>query len=242
MKPLMALCSFLLAFACFVSVEATQVVEIDSQALLRCTFSSRHQNRIAIDGQRIKKVIYSESELVVCTDETSGQLFIRTHFNSPSITTLSVITEAGSVQDVELTFVDRPSEILILKESLLEDSSYSSDICSFDCDDELDVMQHAIETLLAGAIPEEYVPVEDRQICYHLKSNVIAKSVMRLVGPLYTIYVMHIENHGKCQANIHESSINCIDGDWVFLEKQDIDKKEKILALIGIKTGIKNER
>ena len=218
------------------SLEATHIADIDSSTLLRCTFSSKHQNRIAIDGERIKKVIYSESDLVVCTDETSGQLFVRTHANGPSVTTLSVITPQGVVQDVEITFVDRPSEILILKEPFTEEEEFTPEIDIPDCDDEVNAMQHAIEMLLTGSIPEEYIPVEDRQVCYLIKRSITMKSVMRLVGPIYTIYVFHIENQGRGSTRIQESAINCIGGEWVFLEKHDIERKSKVLALIGLRT------
>lgn len=217
------------------AIHATHVAEIDSKTLLRCTFSSLHQNRIALDGQRIKKAIYSESELVTCMDETSGQLFVRTHTNYPSVTTLSVITASGVVQDIEITFVEKPSEILILKEPLDEESCLAESDIS-DENDGINTMQHAIENLLKGSIPEEYIPVEDRQICLHITRSVTMKSVMRLVGPLYTIYVLHIENRGRSCTSLHESTINSIGGEWVFLEKHKLERQDKILALIGMRT------
>src|SRR2546425_223779 len=132
MKPFIYLGVICLALT---SIEAAQTIEMDSSNLFKCTLSSRHHNRIFVEGQRIKKIFYPE-----------GDISIR------------------------------------------------------------------------------------------IKRGVILRSSMRLVGPLYTIYVMTIENNGKRQECIYEREINCIDGEWVFLEKNKMKRNDKMLALIGVKT------
>ena len=107
---------------------------------------------------------------------------------------------------------------------------------STSCDEEIDAIQKAIEAMLLGNVPDEYVPVEDRQICCQIRKDVVLKSTMRLVGPLYTIYVLMIDNGFCRKVSIKESEINCVKGEWIFIEKTELECGEKMLALIGVKT------
>jgi len=225
------LCVFLTCMA-FSSAEAAICVEMNSKQLLSCTLSSRHHNRIAVEGQRIKKIIYPEGEILIRIEEQSGQIFVQAMVDHPGETTVSIVTSEGLVQDLELSFQDKASEILLLQEKHLDDVTEAFG----DCDDETSAMQRAIEVLLSGKVPEEYVPIAERQFCCCLKRQVTLRSIMRLIGPIYTIYVFLLENSGhKCE-RIHESEINCVDGEWIFLEKNELKRGEKMMALIGVKT------
>lgn len=220
----------------FASTEAAQNIEIDSTNLLRCTLSSRHHNRISVDGQRIKKVIYPEGDVSIRMEEDSGQIFVQAMVDFPSETTATIITNCGVVQDLEFSFADKASEILILREKIDEENVDFSGLIAMDCGDEINAIQDVIEKMLSGTILEEYIPVEDRQICCRIKREVILKSSMRLVGPLYTIYVLTLENKGRRLEKIHEREINFVAGEWIFIEKNELDRGDKALVLMGVKT------
>lgn len=214
------------------SLQAAVFLEMDSTKLLKCTLSHKHHNRIVVEGQRIKKALYSEGKVLIRTEEASGQLFVQALVGYPSALTVSIITEEGCVQDVEIDFENKSSEILILKDKNL---SASSD--SFVCvDDDKGLIQNVIEKMMAGNIPEEYVPVEDRQICCQIKYKVNSMSVMRLIGPVYTIYVFKIENNSYRSACIHEQDVNCVNGEWIFIERNTLKHDEKMMALVGVRT------
>jgi hypothetical protein len=189
-----------------------------------------------VDGQRIKKVVYPPGDVLVSIEEESGQIFVQAMMDNPPETTISIITNSGFVQDLELEFTEKPTEIVILKEKSVEESVCLSDLNAIECREEIDSIQDAIEALLIGETPEEYIPVEDRQICGRVKRGVILRSVMRLVSPLYTIYVMNVENTGRNRECIHEKEINCVNGEWVFIERGELESADKMLALIGVKT------
>lgn len=227
---------FCLLSLAFTSIEAAQIIEIDSTNLLRCTFSSRHHNRIAVEDQRIKKIIYPEGDISIRMEEESGQAFVQAMVDNPSVTTVSIVTSEGIVQDLELSFTDKESEILILKGNLVEEGMCLDSLSSIDCGAEIDSIQNAIEGILSGSLPEEYIPVEDREICCRIRRYVTLKSLIRLVGPLYTIHVLILENNGRRKECIHEREINCIAGEWVFLEKNELGRSDKALAFIGVKT------
>jgi TraK protein len=225
---------FSLWLTCFcVSLGANQVIEMDSNVLFKCVFSSRHHNRIAVSEQRIKKVIYPEGEVLIRMEEDTGQIFVHAMVPNPLETTITVITSEGDVQDLEISFADRPLEVLLLKG---KSEDCLCELSSLELDDERSAMHNIIESLLFGKTPAEHIPVQDRQICFRVKSRVMAKSVMRLIGPLFTVYVLHLENQGCKKACIHEKEINCIRGEWVFMEKHELKPCEKGLALIGVKT------
>lgn len=224
----------LLSLSLFTSLEAAICVDINSKNLLKCVLSSRHHNRIAVEDQRIKKIIYPEGEVLIRIEEETGQIFVQAMVEKPSETTVSIVTNKGTIQDLELSFTDKSSEILILKDiGKAEESCLAN---SIDCEDELSLMQDCIEKMMSGNIPEEYVPVEDRKICCQIKSDLILKSIMRLVGPVYTVYVMHIENIGRRCEFIHESDLNCVKGEWIFVERHQLERNQKMMALIGVRT------
>ncbi len=150
---------------CFIcNTHAAQNIELDSTNLLKCTLSSRHHNRVFVDGQRIKKVIYPEGDISIRMEEDSGQIFVQAMVDEPSETTVTIITNCGVVQDLELSFSDKASEILILREKAEEKSCDFSGVIAMDCGDEVNAIQDAIEKMITGKIPEEYIPVEDQQI------------------------------------------------------------------------------
>ena len=220
------------------ALEAAFCLEMDSKKLLKCTFSYRHHNRIVVEGQRIKKVFYTEDEVLIRTEEESGQVFVQALVEHPAEITVSIITKEGLVQDIELDFTDKSSEILILRNSLLPlvSNANSLDDPNMCFEGDSSLIQNAIEMMMAGKVPEEYVPIADRQICCQIKGKVTSNSLMRLIGPVYTIYAFLIENKGYRTVRLHEQEVNCVHGEWVFIERNELKRDEKMMALIGVRT------
>ena len=146
-----------LLFACFlnISIQAAIFEDLDPHGLVKCQFSSVYQNRIAVDGNRIKKVILASEGLSVTLEEESGQVFVYALSYKPDATTLSLITDIGTVQDIEISFVEKPSEILILKrkedrKNQLENIQYGA--FSF----EEETIAKNIRAIIRGESPEGY--------------------------------------------------------------------------------------
>lgn len=98
----------------FLSVEALVEADIDDTQTLKVTFSQRDTNRIAIDNSRIAQVFGVEELMAIQFDEENGQCFVKAKVNPGHPVTLTLITEDGETQDLEINFTDKPSEVVRL--------------------------------------------------------------------------------------------------------------------------------
>lgn len=109
------------------STDALVKAEIHETQKLKVAFSNRDTNRISIDNSRVAQVFGVEDLLAIQFDEENGQCFVKAKVTPPHPVTLTLITEEGETQDLELTFVDKPSETVILH-SLKKDLQPLSDV------------------------------------------------------------------------------------------------------------------
>lgn len=212
--------------------------EMDPTNLIHCNLSSRHHNRICVENKKIKKILYASGDIEIRLENDCGHLFVQPMVSMPACTTVSIITTDGTVQDLELSFSEKSSEILILQpqaneeiyceECLVDDLSDEERLCSIQC---------AIQSILAGVVPEEYY-VTDLKECFFDKNNgLLMTSSAQLVGVTYTIYLVMVENRSRCSKRICERSVNFLCGEWVWNEKECLRRGERGLVLIGVKNN-----
>lgn len=231
-----ALYVVLFTLGCFITdAQAALYLDIDMSNILRCTLSSRHHNRIVVDGKRIKKVIYPEGAIAIRVEEQSGQIFVQPMIEAPPNTTVSIVTNDGLVQDLELNFEDKTSEIVILQTCSTENFSCESEEFPFRNENfPLDSIQALINSILNGSVPEEYTVVEAEEIDCMVNRGVSLKSLSKLIGSNHTIYIIGIENQSSRRKILKEQEINILQGDWIFIENRELHSKEKTIALIGV--------
>ena len=87
--------------------------DIDDTQKLKVTLSAKDTNRITIDNSRIA-VFGVEELMAIQFDEENGQCFVKAKTNPGHPVTLTLITEEGETQDLEVTFADVPSELVRL--------------------------------------------------------------------------------------------------------------------------------
>lgn len=214
---------------------AAQELRIDTTVLLRSTLSSRHHNRISFENKRIRKVFYPEGAILIRIEEDSGQIFVQALIDQPPVTTISLVTNDGIIQDLELSFSDKSSEILILKESKGECCQEGVTICSY-CvfQDKQMRIQDVVDQVLAGYAPEEYLSMDDNGDSFCIKKGIILRRSSVLIGPLDTVYIMTVENRSyRCQ-RLQECELNVLGGEWVYLDKPILNSGEKALVMIGV--------
>ena len=74
-----------------------------------------------VEKGKIQKVIAAdEGRLSIFMEELSGQAFICARDQDPEDTTLSIVTETCLVQDLQVTFIERLPEVVILTDPILE--------------------------------------------------------------------------------------------------------------------------
>ena len=95
------------------SVYALQVKESLTQHRLVANISLDAINRIYVEDDRIAEVFGLNEDLVIETDNNTGQIFLRTKQDKPI--DLSIITEKQVTLDLRLLPKDIPAETIIIK-------------------------------------------------------------------------------------------------------------------------------
>ncbi len=200
-----------------VSLRAAQYVTMDPTAVLSVTLSSSNHNRIGIVGDRIKKAFFRSNNVFVSVEEDSGQLFVQAIKPNCPKTTLSIVTVSGSVQDLELTFNECSSEIVLLQpvpgceEEADEGNPPRTAIGEADLAD-------LVEGVLKGIIPEGYASFEDLDQPVNICKGLTIQRLSRLVNDRQIIFVYKLQNCSKKAKSVTECQVNVLDGDWVFLD------------------------
>ena len=108
---LMILCLFLPHI-----IFAATTVKVDPSKRILVAISDDSMNRMAFANDRISQVFGDEEAYTIQTDETRGQIFLKpTEANGEKPISLTVITENGVVQDLELTPQKMATATIILK-------------------------------------------------------------------------------------------------------------------------------
>lgn len=219
-------------FYCFLfitTVEATQFLETDTTQLLHCTLSYRHHNRIAFSGKRIKKFIYPEGFIVVRQEEESGQIFVQSLVDNPPITTISIVSDDGFVQDLEIHFGDYPAEIVILEEGRTCCCIEEEIIPCFPNND----FEELISGALTGRLPNGYISFECDRKTHRMKKGLYARRISQLIGDETSAFLLLIENHSKSRMTIQECELSFMGGDWTYIQKNQLEPGEQGIALVG---------
>lgn len=208
--------------------------EIDTTQPLRCTFSGKFQNRIMIEEGKVQKVISADEEkLSIFLEEVSGQAFIYARDTEPKETTLSIITNNGVVQDIQIAFEDRSSEVVILIDSDFRDDA---------AEVESKINQKATENttmaivseLLLGNIPAGYTPCQIQCQKWTPKRGISIEIMSKLDGCDEILYLYQITNTTSKKRELLECELECEGCRWVFLEANRFLPKQKILGIISV--------
>lgn len=179
-------------------------------------------------------MIYNESQISVTLEEDSGQVFVYALTDFPQTTTVSLVTDDGYVQDIELSFIDGPTEIIILEPNI-----YCEEIPCEPCEvigpghPEYIVM--TIESILGGNVPEGYVACEINPECRRIKKGIRAVLISKLVSLHETLYVWRVENTSRWSQKISEKEMNFQCGNWVYLDRNQLGSCEQIMAIVSVK-------
>ena len=95
------------------SAYALQVKDFYKNNPLVADISQDSINRISIDDDRIAQVFGLNEDLIIETDNNTGQIFLRTKQNKPI--DLSIITEKHVTLDLRLNPKDIPGETIIIR-------------------------------------------------------------------------------------------------------------------------------
>jgi hypothetical protein len=203
--------------------------EMDTTQPLKCSFSCRHPNRIMVEKQSIEKVIHSEPESIqILIEEKASQAFVMACNDILDPITLCVITSNGEVQDLEVTFEEQPSQLVILQQK--KQAILPEVLPVEECQ-----IQAVIQSVLANQVPEGSYVANFCTDPSYLRKKIKIIEVSRFDREFEVIRVFEISNCSKQKQIIHEKELSIENAAWVFLEKNTLRPKETITAIISIK-------
>ena len=225
----------MLSFGLFQDLSSTIFVPIDSTTLVRIELSKNFQNRIAVDCGRVNQVVHPGCDIDINLDEEIGQVFVYPLTNYPQPTSLTIITDQGEVQDIELRFVDKPSEIVILQTGY---DNFEEECCEpvMIGPGDPDYMVMVVRGILENRVPEGFVACDAPNTCRKIKSGARATLVSKLLSGEEVVYIWRIENTIKRQILLSEKDLCFQKGSWVYLHKHCIPKAGHTFAIIGVKS------
>lgn len=225
------------AFLLLISVAqialATTITNFDPLHLFRCTFSSRHHNRIVVQNGRIATVVVPEGNITANLEETSGQLFINALHPNPPVTTISVVTESGEVQDLEIEFEDIQSETLVLT-PIFEGEFLCENSCSPVSREQ--AVSSVIDSILSGKIPCGFMSSSDGWERRLLKKNIVAEITGKLISDREIVYIWKVTNKSFFYKNVYFSDFQFLNPSWVYIDKHQIGgiSGKQTIAIVGV--------
>lgn len=226
MRPIMF--AFLLSAS---QLSAAIFYPIDTTQPLSCYLSQQQHNRILIENSRIKKIVFPEDKLHVRMEEASGQVFIQAKTLFQEKIVVSIVSQSGVVQDIEIEFAQQPSEVIILQEMKEEQPLHEECYipCSYKNDPHL-----VIEDLLQGKIPSGFLSAPIINSCKTIRPGIKAKLIGRLQGGYEDVYIYQIKNTRSWKKSVLEHDLACREARWVYLQKNCLEPKETVLVIMAV--------
>jgi hypothetical protein len=203
--------------------------EINTKFPLQCSFSFNHQNRIVVSQGAVMKVVAPKEKFLIQIEENSGQAFILPFLESEDVSTFSIITSSGSVQDLEVTFVNKPSEVIFLKETEGDIDSLNSPRQSLDDTFVSQIRRVLIEEPLEGYQKTKLKDVKPLIMYMGLHST--PKEVYE--GASDRIIIESVKNITKSQITLSPRRLSTLEDNWFYLEKEVLNPGESTLAVFS---------
>lgn len=211
--------------------------DIDDTQKLKVTLSAKDTNRITIDNGRIAQVFGVEELMAIQFDEENGQCFVKAKTTPGHPVTLTLITEEGETQDVEVTFADVPSEVVRLH-SLKKGLKPLSEVVG---DDEENGHAEAIELmkqLVRQQIPRGFTVLELTDTKERVFNNGGTLQILkRLTGRGWEILLGSVKNPTESMIRIKESAFASEQDVAVYLSQGELHPGQAATCVMIRKRG-----
>jgi|694.fasta_scaffold03135_11 hypothetical protein len=214
---------------CFTSLQGTEFLPLDPTELLICNLSSRHHNRLAIHGKKIRRVIYPDQALLIQIEEESGQIFIQALVDELQPITISVVTTDGVIQDLELHFSEKQSERVILEvpEHLLTCE------CETETSTEQISISEIIENIRQGYLPEDFILLEGEGNWGSVNKEIRYQRQYSISSSQQIIEVICFQNCSKKQKFLEEKNFIEPGIQWIYLDCHKLKKGERTWGIFA---------
>lgn len=238
LRQLMVTLVGVLSYSPWTSIYGLVTAEIDDTQKLKVTLSAKDTNRITIDNSRIAQVFGVEELMAIQFDEENGQCFVKAKTNPGHPVTLTLITEEGETQDLEVTFADVPSELIRLH-SLKKDLKPLSEVVNDDdgsCHAEaIELMKHLVRQLIPkGFTIMDLSDSTDRA----LRNGCTLQSLKRLTGRRWEIWLGNIKNPTESMIRIKESALASEQDIAVYVSQGELHPGQAATCIMIRKRGV----
>jgi hypothetical protein len=203
--------------------------EMDTTVPLECTLSAVHQNRILIEGGRVRKVVHPDGVLTCQMEPESGQAFVRANGWLPHPVTLSVVTDTGVVQDIQITLEDCSSQVVILREP--SEVYVTSGVVGNNAED---FVVGNLEAVLSGGTPSGYVKTLSEETREGTIPQVVAQCSRAFTGPYEEIRSFEVTNQSEETRSIVEENFIRPGDLWVHLTSTEIAPEQVVQLVVGV--------
>ena len=187
-----------------------------------------------IENGRIKKVIATECErLSIQIEELTGQAFIYARDPTTKETSISIVSDNGVIQDIQICFIERTPEVIVLQDpELIEEKP-----CNHPNEQQIkkSYILNKVEAILSGNTPIDYFPCGMIPSKWIPKRGIELELKSKLEGSADIIYIYQAINTLKQQQTLLECELGCEGSTWVYLEKNNLSPKQKILCMVAVK-------
>ena len=202
--------------------------KIDEKKPLTIQFSKTSHNRISIERGSVEKIFGDETYFNISIDRTTGNAFVNVLRDIPDHMALTIVTNAGLIQDLAVASADKPSEHLILKEEEENDdliaptSNFHGPTIEF------------MNKILEGKSPLGYGQrALTNKDTLQLPQPLIASPIKAFEGPFEEVLVFNVKNNGKDPIIINSESLKKDNASWVFLNAHELKTREQALCIIS---------
>lgn len=154
---------------------------------------------------------------------------------TPEIVTISLITENGFCQDIQLSFANKSSEILVLSENssttnILDKSGTTTH-----------PVKDTVKSILEGCTPKGYYFRNFERKVLEGPKGVKKELVSILEGETDRVYVFRYYNNTKNVCEILEKDLVEYGTKWVYLGSRVLMPKEGSVAILGMVKGLSDD-
>lgn len=205
---------------------------IDTTFPISCTFSAQFHNRIIVEDGYVNNIVTSNEHLYsINLEEFSGQAFIYALDLNPQDALFSIITNTGKVQDIQVSFTDKPTEVVILKEPKVEIALEDDNCPEKAAEDDL---LEKIKIVCAGQVPPNYTFCSVATKEWKPKKGITLKLHAKLDGAIDNLYIYRVYNCSRQTLTIQEQELQCNNSQWIYLQAHKLKQKESALCIIAM--------
>ncbi|NGX47093.1 MAG: hypothetical protein K1000chlam3_00462 [Chlamydiae bacterium] len=200
---------------------------IDELHPLKVTLSKQSLNRIGIENSGVRKVIAPEGLFDIQIDDVTKQVFLTIIEAPEQPVAISIITDNGYIQDLEVSALDKPTEVVLLKEPTQEEET-----------EQLfprKLIAKVISSVAKNTLPYGYIysKINSKDSRKLRNQSLQMQTIQVLEGPYERVVTYKMKNISTVKTPLKESYLSNPNDLWIYLEKDILEPNEETILIIA---------